>query len=163
MNKPVILMVSLLLGTPVFGQWTPEKPRISSDSANLLLESFWTVESQQEGKVLLSGQLTIENLSDTAIPVGEIAIRSKGEVQEALWPFEISGLLKRPIPLDLTRTQLLERNITGQVVQPSDRASFVATFLVSRDLPSELELLLGDLGTVRLVNVWPITEPPPHL
>ena len=163
MNKHVILIVSVLLGTSVFGQWTPEKPRISSGSANVLLETFWTVESQQEGKVLLSGQLTIENLSDTALRVGEVFIRSKGESQEALWPLEISRLLKQPIPLDLTKTQLLERSIIGQVLQPSDRASFVATFLVSRDLPSEVELLLGDLGTVRLVNVWTITPPPPHL
>ena len=163
MNKPVILIVSVLLGTTVFGQWAPGKPRISFDSTNLLLESFWTVESQQEGKVLLSGQLTIENLSDTAIQVGEVAIRSKGETQAALWPREISRLLKQPIPLDLTKTQLLERSIPGQVVQPWDRVSFVATFLVSRDLPSEVELLLGDLGTVRLVNVWPITPLPPRL
>ncbi len=162
MNKHVILIVSVLLGTSVFGQWTPEKPRISSGSVNLLLETFWTVESQQEGKVLLSGRLTFENLSDTAIPVGEVFIRSRGETQEALWPLEISGLLKQPIPLDLTRTQLLERSITGQVLQPSDRASFVATFLVSRDLPSEVELLLGDLGTVRLGNVWPMPNQPPH-
>ena len=163
MSKRVILIVSVLLGTSVFGQWAPEKSRISSGSANLLLESFWTAESQQDGKILLSGQLTIENLSDTAIRVGEVAIRAKGETQEALWPREISRLLKQPIPLDLTRTQLLERSITGQVVQPSDRASFVATFLVSRDLPSEVELLLGDLGTVRLVNVWPIKPLPPRL
>ncbi len=163
MNKHVILIVSVLLGTSVFGQWTPEKLRISSESANLVLESFWTSESQEEGKVLLSGKLTIENLGDTAMPVGKVSIRSKGETQEALWPLEISRLLKQPIRLDLTETQLLERSITGQVIQPSDRVSFIATFLVSRDLPSEVELLLGDLGTVRLVNIWPITPLPPHL
>ena len=112
--------------------------------------SFTAVDADVEGKVLLSGQLTIQNLSGTAIPLGEVAIRYDGRILKALGSREVHQLLnlKEAAPLGLTRSQFLDRNIVGQEVLAKEEASFMATFLVSRNLPREIELVLGDLGTV---------------
>ena len=116
---------------------------------------------------MLSGQLTIQNLSGTAIHLGEVAIRYDGMILKALGSREVHQRLnlKEAAPLGLTRSQFLDRNIVGQEVLAKEEGSFMATFLVSRNLPWKIELLLGDLGIVNLTNLhflpfWSSPGPP---
>lgn len=167
MGTYLIPVLSVSWVASSFGQWAPQTPRLSSDSALVTLESFWTVDSDVEGKVLLSGQLTIQNLSETAIHLGEVAIRYDGMILKALGSREVHQRLnlKEAAPLGLTRSQFLDRNIVGQEVLAKEEGSFMATFLASRNLPWKIELLLGDLGIVNLTNLhflpfWSSPGPP---
>ena len=110
MGTYLIPILSVFWVASSFGQWAPQTPRLSSDSTLLTLGSFWTVDSDVEGR----------------------------------------SCLAEAAPLGLTRSQFLDRNIVGQEVLAKEEGSFMATFLVSRNLPWKIELVLGDLGIVNL-------------